>query len=266
MATYQSEQSPKGSPKQSPKYRQTELFLDLDIYEGPLDLLLELVRTHKIDITNLPLVKLVDQYLAFLKQADAHNLAISADYLAMAAYLVWLKSLRLIPEEEAEEEASDFSLHLERYAALREAASSLMEQPSLAREFWVSLAPSLVIKETPFAEADLYALLAAKVQMETRKGLLHIPPATPVYMQEEAMEHLTKIVTRQMETGKQLSLEKVFPPKFRTTKDKTYRRSVVASVFCAALEMTRMGYISLTPAAPMPLVTKLKAPSEEPTA
>jgi len=240
-----------------PKYKQTELFLNLDIYEGPLDLLLELVKTHKIDITNLPLVELVDQYLAFLKQVDKYDIAISADYLAMAAYLVWLKSLKLIPQEDPEQLGQiDFSQKLKRYAALKEAAAKMMELPSLGREFWNTEAQELVIKETPFAEADLFALLNAKTQMDTRKDLLRIPSPLPVYMQEDAMEHLADVLSN-IDSGKSMSLEKIFPPQFKNNKDVRYKRSVVAAVFCAALEMTRIGKITMTPAKPMPLIKKM---------
>lgn len=244
------------------KPSQQELFLTLDIFEGPLDLLLELVRRHKIDIKNLPLVQLADQYLAFLKQIETGNLAISAEYLAMAAWLVWLKSLKLLPEEkEPEEAAHSLSFRLERYAALKRAMVNLQNRPQLGREFFIRLARGLpVIEETPLADTSLSELLEAYAEMQTRKQLMTLPSPRPLYMQEDALEHLDNELAK-LGTEQWVGLEELLPQRIKV-KDDYYRRSVVAAVFCAALELAKNGRLAILNGERLPKIRK-KADNQE---
>ena len=234
--------------------------MDLDVFAGPLDLLLELVRAHKIDIKNLPLVQLADQYLDFLNRVETGHLAISTEYLAMAAWLVWLKSLSMLPgelpkEEEPEQAAASLSLRLERYAALKRAVADLQTLPQLNRQFFIRRAEGLpTIEETPSTDAALHQLLDAYAGMRLRKELMDLPPPRPVYLQERALVHLDAELEN-LDAERWVGLEKLLPKRGKSA-DSCYWRSVVASMFCAALEMARNGKLALLQGDPLPKISK----------
>jgi segregation and condensation protein A len=116
------------------------LIVDVEGFEGPLDLLLTLARQQKVDLTRISILALADQYLAFIEAARKLRLELAADYLVMAAWLAFLKSRLLLPEgtegegASAAEMATALALRLKRLEAIRAAASKLMERPQLNRD------------------------------------------------------------------------------------------------------------------------------------
>jgi len=126
--------------------REGALYLNFAGWEGPLDLLLDLARRQKVDLKAIPILDLVDQYLAFLAQAEALKLEVAADYLVMAAWLTYLKSAMLLPKEEQEDPSPEelalrLHLRLQRLSAMREAAARLMARDRLGRDVFRRGAP-----------------------------------------------------------------------------------------------------------------------------
>src|SRR5690606_24252451 len=143
--------------------------------EGPLDLLLALARTQKVDLRELSILELVEQYLAYLADARALRLEIAADYLVMAAWLAYLKSCLLLPRDEAvdpspEELALRLQLRLQRLHAMREAGARLLGRDRVGRDVFVRGAPEglRTVKATAWS-ADLYDLIAAYGQIAARR-------------------------------------------------------------------------------------------------
>ena len=122
------------------------LYLELDGWEGPLDLLLDLARRQKVDLKTISILALVDQYLAYIERAESLRLELAADYLVMAAWLAYLKSALLLPREEQEDPSPEelalrLQLRLQRLGAMREAAARLMGRDQLGRDVFTRGAP-----------------------------------------------------------------------------------------------------------------------------
>ena len=150
------------------------LIVDVDGFEGPLDLLLALARTQKVDLLEISILDLARQYLAFVERAARQRIELAADYLVMAAWLAYLKSRLLLPpepEEEtpAEELARELALRLARLEALRDAGLRLMDLPRLGRDLFARGLPE-VVEETRTVRftASLHDLLSAYARLRTR--------------------------------------------------------------------------------------------------
>lgn len=222
------------------------LVLNLDGYEGPLDLLLALARDQKLDITKISILQLADQYLAFIEQARELRLEIAADYLVMAAWLAYLKSRLLLPKTQSEEEPSGPELaaalrfQLQRLEAMREAAARLMARPQLGREFHRRGAPEVmrVVTERVY-EASLYDLLAAYGRQKGRQtaNILHIQASGELYSVEAARLRLAAMLG---EIPEWRSLENFLPPSLRPGLN---RRSALASTLAASLDLAKTGRV-----------------------
>jgi segregation and condensation protein A len=230
------------------------LVVGVDGFEGPLDLLLALARTHKIDLTQISIVALADQYLAFVEQARTLNLEIAADYLVMAAWLAYLKSRLLLPKEKddslepgAEELAARLAFRLQRLQAMREAAASLMTRPRLGRGVFARGMPEGVrtVRETQWT-AQIYDLLKAYAGQRTRTiKRIHVVKARTVWSIKEARMRLEQLVGASGGLWEQLDmfLEAYLPAEEQ-------RATVKAASFGATLEMAREGLIELRQEAP----------------
>lgn len=221
--------------------------LDIEGYEGPIDVLLDLARDQKVDLVNISILELADQYLDFVRKAKSLRLELRADYLVMAAWLAYLKSRLLLPTPEGEEEPSGAELaavlkyQLQRLQAMRDSAEKLMNLPQLGREFFArgSGEPIEVIHKSSY-EASLYELLKAyarnKVRVEARS--LRIQPMD-LYSVDEAIERLRTIL------GKMpgwTSLSAFLPSDLG---DGLMMRSALAATFSASLEMCREGKLKI---------------------
>ncbi|MQA65760.1 MAG: segregation/condensation protein A [Alphaproteobacteria bacterium] len=220
-----------------------QLLLDLDGFEGPIDLLLSLARAQKVDLTKISILALADQYLAFITAAQRISLEIAADYLVMAAWLAYLKSRLLLPEDEEGEQPSGaqmaeaLAFQLRRLESMQEAGVRLFARPLLGRDVFRNGTPqgTEVIKEAVF-EPSLYELLRAYGQIQSRgtDSTLHIA-AQELYSVEEAVARLRRLLGRIPDWQ---SLVAFLP---EGLKDGILKRSAVASTFVATLELVRQG-------------------------
>ena len=170
------------------------LTLDLDGWEGPLDLLLTLARNQKVDLAKISILALVEQYLAFIADAKKLKLEIAADYLVMAAWLAYLKSCLLLPRDQEadpspEELAMRLQLRLQRLSAMREAGARLLGRDRLGRDVFLRGAPEgLRVVRKSLWQAELYDLIAAYGSVRARsEPAFHIVARRPVMTLEEAL-------------------------------------------------------------------------------
>ena len=224
------------------------LVLDLDGYEGPIDLLLALAREQKVDLAKLSILALADQYLAFIAAQRQLRLEIAADYLVMAAWLAYLKSRLLLPEPPVEEDgpngaelAAALRHRLQLLAAMQRAGGALMARPQLGRELFLRGAPEgLPTIERPVYQLSLYELLTAYAEGHRRRHSQVLTIAPPVFHSlEEALHRLAQLVGHIPEWRELIGF---LPTELR---DGVFRRSALASTFAASLELARAGRIEL---------------------
>ncbi len=221
--------------------------VDLDGFEGPIDVLLTLARDQKVDLKQISILELADQYLAFVARARDLNLELAADYLVMAAWLAYLKSRLLLPdlgrpdEPTGEEMAAALAFQLRRLEAMQDAGTRLLARPRLGQDFFARGAPEARREDvvTVF-EVTLYDLLKAYARHKRRDAdsTLHIE-AWELYSVEDALTRLRNFVGR---TPEWESLARFLPPGL---KGALLRRSAVASTFAASLELVREGRLRL---------------------
>ena len=226
------------------------LNLSLDGWEGPLDLLLNLARAQKVDLHQISILALVEQYLAYIEGARTLRLEIAADYLVMAAWLAYLKSCLLLPkdpdvEPSVEELAMRLQLRLQRLDAMREAGARLMGRDRLGRDVFARGAPEglkLVRKAdwqvTPF---ELYAAYG-RVKARTQPAM-HVVAHRAVMTLEDAIQRVASLLGQALDWT---TLEAFLP----ATADPQYRKSALASSFVAALELARQGRLQIEQEAP----------------
>ena len=221
--------------------------VDIDGYEGPIDVLLALARDQKVDLTQLSILQLADQYLAFVAEARLANLELAADYLVMAAWLAYLKSRLLLPdlgsegEPSAREMAAALAFQLRRLEAMREAGARLMARNRLGRDVFARGAPeAFAATATSILEASLYELLRAYGEMRRRtaKRTLRIDP-TAFHTVEEALGRFRRLL------GSAADWESLWQFLPKTLGDGVLARSALASTFAAGLELAREGRIRL---------------------
>lgn len=224
-----------------------QLILDLEGFEGPIDLLLTLARDQKVDLAKISILKLADQYLAFINQARRLHLEIAADYLVMAAWLAYLKSRLLLPpppgeaEPSGEEMAEALAFQLQRLGAMQEAGVRLMAQPRLGQDVFARGAPEMfpaVIRST--LDVSLYDILKAYADFRRKSEhqSLRIAP-TKLYSIEDALERLRHLVGRIPDWT---VLQSFLP---EGLVDPIVIRSALAANFGASLELAKQGAIEL---------------------
>jgi segregation and condensation protein A len=222
------------------------LIVDLDGYEGPLHVLLALARSQKVDLLKLSVLKLAEQYLAFVQQARRQQFSLAADYLVMAAWLAYLKSRLLLPKPEqpkadeppAEEIAARLAFRLAKLDAMRAAGEALKVLPQLGREVFPRGDPE-AIKVIPSGriEGDLYSLMSAYITQRTKEASRRYTPATPsAYPLEAARERLRQLLP---ELDRWTPLTGVAP--LGSAGQGPSRASYVASTLSAGLELVKEG-------------------------
>ncbi len=230
------------------------LLITVDGFEGPLDLLLTLARNQKVDIAKISILKLAEQYLEFVEGAKKLNLELAADYLVMAAWLAYLKSRLILPQEKdsdgeptADEMATRLRWRLQRLDAMRAASTRLMGRERLDRDVFGRGDPEAVnvIKLRTYKET-LYDLLTAYATDRVRKlgGKTYRPEMAPVLAIEEARERLERMLCRISDWS---ALTAMLPFEW---SGGARRRSAMASTLLAALEMARDGKVQLQQASP----------------
>ena len=229
-----------------------ELVVDVDGFEGPLDLLLHLARNQKVDLTQISVLELARQYLVFIERARALRLELAADYLVMAAWLAFLKSKLLIPEpkvegeQTGEEMAAILQFRLKRLEAMRDAAARLINRNRLGRDVFVRGMPEMVIvdKKSEY-HASLYDLLTAYAQQRQRVAIDHVEIAKrAVWSLTEARELLRKLVGDMSDWTALDSYIAAYAP------TPQLRRTAIASAFAASLELVRERVVEIRQDAP----------------
>lgn len=223
----------------------TALYLELDGWEGPLDLLLDLARRQKVDLRRISILGLVDQYLLYIEQASALRLELAADYLVMAAWLAYLKSALLLPREEQpdpspEELAMRLQLRLQRLAAMRDAAARLLGRDRTGRDVFMHGAPEgLPVDRTSHWQCDWFALVQAYGQVRARtQPVVHMLRDRMVMTLDSALSRVSAMLGI---TADWMELRAFLPPQ----AEPRLRRSALASSFVAALELARLGKAEL---------------------
>jgi len=224
------------------------LIVDVDGFEGPLDLLLTLSRTQKVDLRRISVLQLAEQYLAFIERAKSLRIELAADYLVMAAWMAFLKSRLLLPPDPndegptGEELAAHLAFQLERLEAMRRAAARLMARDRLGRDFFARGLPEDVsnLRKVRYT-ATVLDLMQAYARVRTRDDF---EPLTlqrdSVYTMEQALERMKGLIGMALEWG---DLMQFLPEGW--VNDARRRRSATAATFAASLELAKLGQIEL---------------------
>ncbi len=223
------------------------LHIDVRGFEGPLDLLLALARSQKVDLTRISVSDLAEQYLAFIEAARKIRLELAADYLVMAAWLAYLKSRLLVPKPEADDEpsgeelAAELAFRLKRLEAMRQASEDLLQRPRLGVEVMARGAPEPIgVKRQTRWQATVYDLLTAYASQRQREMVTVVRMRRRVvWSLTDARTALERVVGRIADwTPIDLLLEHYLV-------DPSERTTVLASTFSASLELVREGHLEL---------------------
>ncbi len=230
-----------------PRRAAGHLVLDLDGFEGPIDVLLTLARDQKVDLARISILQLADQYLEFIRQGRGLRLEFAADYLVMAAWLAYLKSRLLLPDEPGQDEPSGEALaamlafQLRRLDAMRDAAKRLMARPRLGRDRFVRGAPEGVVTVNKAVyQVTLFELLKgyADPRRRTDTAVLEIEPSL-LYTTGDALIWLSDLLATAPDWE---TMSRFLPPDLQ---EGLIWRSAVASTFAASLELARQGKLQL---------------------
>lgn len=224
------------------------LIVDVDGFEGPLDLLLTLGRTQKVDLRAISVLALAEQYLAFVEHAKKLRIELAADYLVMAAWLAFLKSRLLLPPEpgdegpSGEELAAHLAFQLERLQAMRDRAAQLMARDQKGREFFVRGIPEDVTRTRKVTyTATLLDLMQGYARIRTKDEFRpFVMDRARILTMEEALDRLRPLIGF---AGDWTDLTTYLPDGWEADPDK--RRSATASVFAASLELAKEGRVEI---------------------
>jgi len=224
------------------------LIVDVDGFEGPLDLLLTLSRTQKVDLMRISILELSQQYLDFVERAKALRIELAADYLVMAAWLAFLKSRLLLPPDpkdegpSAEEMAAHLAFQLERLQAMRDCAARLMARDQKGRDFFVRGIPENV--ETLRAvnyTANLLDLMQAYSRIRTRDEFRpFVMDRNDIFTMEQALERMRGLIGFAVDW---VDISSYLPDGWGESPMR--RRAATASTFAASLELAKAGKVEL---------------------
>lgn len=224
------------------------LIIDVDGFEGPLDVLLTLGRTQKVDLTKISILQLARQYLAFVERAKSLRIELAADYLVMAAWLAFLKSRLLLPPDPSEEGpsgeelAAHLAFQLERLQAMRDVAARLMARDRLGRDFFARGVPEDVtrVKRVTYT-ATLLDLMQGYSRMRTRDEFRPcVMDRDALYTLENALERMRGLIGY---AGNWTDISSYIPEGWN--KNAARLRSATASTFAASLELAKEGRVEL---------------------
>ena len=227
---------------------QLSLFLNLDGFEGPIDLLLHLSREQKVDLVSISITELANQYISFIERVKFINIEIAADYLVMASWLAFLKSKILLPEEKNDEDIEDIDeiskelkIRLLRLQAMQKASEQLMIMPKLGENRFVRGEDNSNIDIIKYEyEPNLYQLLIAYGQINNSSKNIELTiENSKLYSVQEAMERLAKLIKT---SSKWVELKEFLPEKLN---DKLNDNSAISSYFLASLELANKGDLKI---------------------
>ncbi len=228
--------------------------LNIDGYEGPIDVLLDMARNQKVDLREVSILQLARQYLEFVERAKALRLDLAAEYLVMAAWLAYLKSRLLLPRDESkpgepsgEAMAEALQFQLRRLEAMREAAQKLMALPQLGKNVFARGMPEgLKVSFNTSWDVTLYDLLKAYGDIKRRAEFsTYELPTFNVMSMEAAIDRVTAMLGNLPRTGPHTvwaTLQSFLP---ENITDPLYLRSSIASTFTAGLELAKQGKVEI---------------------
>ena len=236
--------------------RQEVLIIDVEGFEGPLDLLLELARKQKVDLRRISVLKLVQQYAEFIRTAENIRIELAAEYLVMAAWLALIKSRLLLPDSNpdspsGEELAARLAFRLRRLDAMRDAARKLMSRRQLGADFFARGMPErLSMIRQPDYQVSILELMQAYAGLNAGKDYRPYDTVRQRYMAvEEAAEIIVNLIVN---TSNWSTLAEFLPKAWAGNAAEI--RSATAAIFAAALELARSGKLEMrqsTPFAPI---------------
>ncbi len=243
------------------------LILELDGFEGPLDLLLVLARNQKVDLTKLSILRLAEQYLDYIEAARALRLEVAADYLVMAAWLAYLKSKLLLPEKEqandgptGQELAAQLAFRLKRLEAMREAVANMMGRKRLGIDFFARGMPEGIrIVRSSIYQASIFDLLKSYAEQRQRNAVAEVKwGGRVVWSIKQARERLASLLGGEPDWAALDQFLEEFKP------SPVLGKTVTASSFGATLELAREGYLEVRQSQPFgPLYLKWLNRKEE---
>ncbi|AFO87110.1 segregation/condensation protein A [Phaeobacter inhibens] len=224
------------------------LIVDVDGYEGPLDVLLSLSRTQKVDLRRISVLELARQYLSFVEKAHELRIELAADYLVMAAWLAYLKSRLLLPPDPTEEGpsgeelAAHLAFQLERLQAMRDSAARLMARDQLGRNFFARGQSEDVTRiRTVSYSANLLDLMQAYARIRTRDDFRpFVLDREAIFTMEAALDRMRHLIGY---TGSWTDMLTYLPEGWHS--DPMKRRSATASTFAASLQLVKEGHLEL---------------------
>ena len=238
-----------------------DLIVNLEGFEGPLDVLLVLAKSQKVDLMQISILQLTEQYLVFIAEVRERNLELAADYLVMAAWLAYLKSNLLIPREEsgeelsAEEMAERLKFQLKKLEAIRQVSEKLMNLPKLGSDFFErGMSEGIRLIRTPEYYLSLYDLLKSYADQRYKKAYSSMTiERPPVYAMEDALVRLQRMIGSVPEWTR---LETFLPREFSSGKG---ARTGIAGTLAASMELVREGLIEVQQLMPFgPIFIKSK--------
>ena len=229
---------------------QLNFFVDLDGFEGPLDLLLSLAKEQKVDLLEISILELASQYLDFVTEMDSRDIELAADYLVMASWLAYLKSKLLLPIEEiepgAEEMAAILAFRLRRLEAMRNAGNSLMNRNRIGERLFRRGMPEIIKTVKTYSQKDtMFDILKSYSEVRNRNYVVNWSPKTlPILSIEDARKRLESMLGVSIEWINFLD----FIPSSKDTSERAtaFRRSSAASIFNVSLEMSKKGLIEIS--------------------
>jgi len=236
------------NPEEEKARPESDLLLDVDGYEGPLDILLTLARDQKVDLVQISILQLADQFLMWVAEARRKNLELAADYLVMAAWLAYLKSRLLLPTPEGEEEpsgeemAAALQFQLQRLEAMQDSGAKLMARPQRGQDFHKRGMPEHFVStsKTVF-EVTLHDMLKAygDIKRRVEGRTMDIEPLD-LYSVDDALTRLREMLAIGVPDWEEL--QHYLPPGMKSGLP---TRSAVAATFSATLEMAREGMVMI---------------------
>ncbi len=223
------------------------MYVDVDGYEGPLDLLLDLARRQKVDLSAISVLALAEQYLLFIENVRRRRIEVAADYLVMAAWLAYLKSRLMVPQASSDDEpsgewlAAALQFRLERLEAMREAVKALKTRPRLGISVFARGMPELtgIVRKNAW-DVSLYDLLKAyAMQRERNAPDDYTPVGRTVLSLQDARERLQRLIG---DSAEWVSLQAYLAYDLDEGED---RATILASSFSASLELVRQGEVEL---------------------
>tara|TARA_X000001036_G_scaffold70163_1_gene61462 strand:- start:1951 stop:2685 length:735 start_codon:yes stop_codon:yes gene_type:complete len=224
-----------------------QISINIPNYSGPLELLLDLAKNQKVDLAEISITKLADQFLEFIKKGENLNLETASEYLLMATWLAYLKSKLLLPEDDdddfkALEVAEKLKLQLKKLELIRILSDQMLQKKRLGIDIFTrGMKGGIRSISTPVYNVSLYELLKTYSNFQTQKTFKNISiPKLPVFTTEEGIKHLKNNLNKISDWKNIIELI----PKFYLTKN--LNKTGLAGIFAAGLELTKEGIIEIS--------------------